>query len=392
MASRRGTSPSRWVVAIFVTLIVHGVVGALAIFYGLLSMFDQHPRVDNAVAQLPQQASADQTGDDRPIEIQNLVDELKSPDAPTEAEKIAEEEKKKEEERRDLNGEVVDIARPPLEERPDDKAKFLAEYDSKVEHETRGKVGRDRAGATMEIAGAAEEHQPTPPAPPSGNPTARPGLPGRAPSLRLRQQPGTRGEDGDQDEVSTDGEMRRPGARGEQAIPEIGGGNQGLPGTRGVPHPNLQPTQDMLTRAIGKGAGSPDYLHDVDDGESTALNAKKFKYASFFNRVKRAVAEEWHPDIVYLRHDPSGNVYGAKDRVTVLRVHLKPDGQLQSATMMQSSGVEFLDDEAIDAFRRAQPFVNPPGQLVDADGLIHFNFGFVFELSGHPSFKVYKYQ
>ena len=67
-----------------------------------------------------------------------------------------------------------------------------------------------------------------------------------------------------------------------------------------------------------------DYLHDLDDGESTALNAKKWMHAPFFNRLKEAVAEEWHPDLVYLRHDPSGNVYGAKDRVSVLRVTLKP--------------------------------------------------------------------
>ena len=31
------------------------------------------------------------------------------------------------------------------------------------------------------------------------------------------------------------------------------------------------------------------------------------------------MAGEWHPDTEYLKHDPSGNIYGIKDRVTVLR-------------------------------------------------------------------------
>ena len=60
--------------------------------------------------------------------------------------------------------------------------------------------------------------------------------------------------------------------------------------------------------------------------------------------------------------------------------------------MLQSSGVDFLDDEAIDAFKKAAPFPNPPKDLVESDGQIHFNFAFIFELSGHGSLKVYKYQ
>jgi TonB family protein len=75
----------------------------------------------------------------------------------------------------------------------------------------------------------------------------------------------------------------------------------------------------------------------------------------------------------------------------VLRIHLAPDGKLAAWNVMQSSGVDFLDDEAIDAFKKAAPFPNPPKALVDPDGQIHFNFAFIFELSGHGSLKVYKY-
>jgi TonB family protein len=96
--------------------------------------------------------------------------------------------------------------------------------------------------------------------------------------------------------------------------------------------------------------------------------------------------------MVYIRHDPSGNVYGVKDRVTVLRVHLNPDGKLVSSNLVQSCGVDFLDDEATEAFRKASPFPNVPKELLESDGQIHFNFAFIFELSGHGSMKVYKAQ
>ena len=76
----------------------------------------------------------------------------------------------------------------------------------------------------------------------------------------------------------------------------------------------------------------------------------------------------------------------------MLRVQLKPDGTLANVALEQASGVEFLDDEAIEAFKQAQPFPNPPKQLVDSgSGLINFRFGFFFELSGSPLMKIFKY-
>ena len=75
----------------------------------------------------------------------------------------------------------------------------------------------------------------------------------------------------------------------------------------------------------------------------------------------------------------------------MLRVQLKPDGSLANVALEQPSGVEFLDDEAIEAFKQAQPFPNPPRQLVDEGGVINFRFGFLFELSGAPRMRLFRY-
>jgi TonB family protein len=352
--------------------------------------------------------------DDRPMEIETIVNQLDRPEDKTAEEKKREEEQKKEEEDKNAHGQVVDIAKPAIEQRPD-QAKYVSEYDSKVDRETKGPTGRDTAGARVEFSpptGSPDVRQPQD-AVPGSQATQPPGRAGKPGPLAMRDLPRHRPapqHDGETPPPTENGDLERAGSPGPREAPQqvapqqTGEGGTGAqrpsiagraaetPGLPGARKPNLQATPDLLQKAIGRGSGSMDYLKDVDDGELTALNSKKWKHAPFFNRIKRAVANEWHPEVPYVRHDPSGNVYGIKDRVTVLRVHLNPDGKLAAWTVLQSSGVDFLDDEAIDAFRKAAPFPNPPKDLVETDGQIHFNFAFIFELSGRGSVKVYKYQ
>jgi TonB family protein len=56
--------------------------------------------------------------------------------------------------------------------------------------------------------------------------------------------------------------------------------------------------------------------------------------------------------------------------------------------VVKSSGVDFLDEIALDAFRKAQPFVNPPRGLADPRGEIDFTFGFYLETGG--GFRMYR--
>ena len=76
-------------------------------------------------------------------------------------------------------------------------------------------------------------------------------------------------------------------------------------------------------------------------------------------------------------------------------VFVENQGQFADAVRFASFGgalsVDFLDDEAVTAFRDAQPFPNPPPGLVDPDSkLITFRFGFYFEISGAPTFRVFR--
>lgn len=142
------------------------------------------------------------------------------------------------------------------------------------------------------------------------------------------------------------------------------------------------PSVGVLSRVIG--APVNDALEDVEEGEGTFLNSREFKYASFFNRLKRGVSHYWNP-VLHLRYrDPSGNIYGHRTRVTVLSVTLAADGSLKDVAVERSSGVDFLDDAALLAFRQAQPFPNPPAGLIGNDGDVRFPFGFHLGFSRGP--------
>jgi TonB family protein len=300
----------------------------------------------------------------------------------------------------DMNGQVVDIAKPQVEMRPED-ADFLSEFDSKVERETRGPSGVDPASARNPSARPAVPDEPSRPVAP------RPPVEGNKGNGALSMRGAGEGAGGD-DHPATPGGVREgfdpTGAEG--ILPRRGEGvgvdghekDKGGAGEAGEPGegeslPNLgdlRPSEDVVRDVVG--AGSSDYLKDIDDGEQTLLNTKRFKYATFFNRVKKAVAQNWHPDTAYRLRDPTGQIYGQKNRLTVLKVSIHPDGHIRDILIEKPSGVDFLDDEAVSAFEAAEPFPNPPGGLVDPDShLITFRFGFFFEITSAPSFKIFRY-
>jgi TonB family protein len=170
-----------------------------------------------------------------------------------------------------------------------------------------------------------------------------------------------------------------------------GDGTSEAPGGGGAPGAHelttLSPSAGVLDRITGGPA--PDHVDDVDEGDATFLNTREWRFASFFNRVKSTVAAQWDPNDVIRRRDPSGAMFLWKDRYTLLTIRLRPDGRLADVWIERSSGVDFLDEEAVAAFQKAQPFPNPPRGLADASGEIRFSFGFYLETSS-ASFRIFR--
>lgn len=283
---------------------------------------------------------------------------------------------------------VVETAKPQHQKAPDN-ARFLAEYDTSVAKQT---VAR---GAVSEAMVANSKPSALAPKQSPQDASARNQGPMQAPNAGLlaMRSPGARSSSESaqvsRERGSVTGASGSPTADG--MLPKQGqgaieqhrrDGSESAPGMGGAPGPaaapNLKPTADVLERAVG--GGSVDHLEDVETGDATALSAKRWVYATFFNRLKRQVAQNWDPASVWRRADPSGQVYGLKTRITEVRVSLSTAGQLAKIVVTTPSGVGDLDDEALRAFRAAGPFPNPPQDLAGADHLITFAFAFYFEI------------
>jgi len=348
-----------------------------------------------------------------PIDVTMIEPSVLNPYAarPTAEEEKQEQEKKveeakKPEEKPDEGGQVVDTARPNVEIRPE-KSKYLGQFDSKVERETKAPPSREPGAGRPRVASVSRPPQPaTPrveevpekaPQPEShgGRLAMRAPSPIEKPSEERGKEDGlTKAQEGTEAPEGTAPAVPPVADRatGEERAGEAGqAGQKGSPGSEEIPRANdLRPSDEMLARAAA-GGGSDDYLKDVDEGQETLLNTKRWKYWSFFDRVKKGVAHQWRPDMAYRLRDPTGQIYGFKNRFTVLKVSLKPDGSLSHVSIEKPCGVDFLDDEAVSAMRTAQPFPNPPEGLIDPDShLITFRFGFMFEIGGAPRFRVYR--
>ncbi|MEO6773169.1 MAG: energy transducer TonB [Kofleriaceae bacterium] len=301
---------------------------------------------------------------------------------------------------------VVETAKPSQEKAPDN-ARFLAEYDTNVEKQTvaRGSAKEPIAAKSKPEAlqakvnpkeASVQAHTDRPAAP---NPNKAPDVPG---SLAMRtpgpQQPSQDQQDakvrgssvGAGGSLAFDGYVPRKGngaiEQQQHERSELPRGQSGAGG--GAPDtPNLNPSQDVLERALG--GGNVDHLDDVDNGDETALSAKRWIYASFFNRMKRQVAQNWDPATVWRSSDPTGQVYGFKTRITEVRVSLSATGALSKIIVTAPCGVGDLDDEAVRAFKSAAPFPNPPKGLAGSDGQITFAFSFFFEIGqSHTSWRL----
>ena len=286
-------------------------------------------------------------------------------------------------------GQVVETA-PSKDERAPKDARFAAERNNTVEKETRARV--PGTGGTASGPKGPAAPPPSPPAvvaqPQQQRPAPAPGQ-RSAGGQRAAQERGklalAPGPRADLPTPSPDTGATRGGARGEEGQP---------PEPDALRNLNLRPGATVFDRMVsagggGGGGGSPDHIEGVEDGDQTFLNTREWKYATYFNRIKQAVAATWDPGRELQARDPSGNVFGYKDRVTVVSVTLDDHGTLTNVLVQKTCGVEFLDRTAVQAFQKAQPFVNPPPGLVDPRGEIKFTFGFYLEF-GSPGLRLFR--
>jgi hypothetical protein len=145
-----------------------------------------------------------------------------------------------------------------------------------------------------------------------------------------------------------------------------------------------QPSITKPMNQVGRNAQLADsslaeYIPQVRRGGFTALNSDQFVHYTFYARINEQIRNRW----VNLIRDFVDNIpehelarLSQKTQISQIEIILNPDGQFVKALVHQQSDSRILDERSIAAFRLAAPFMNPPSEMLESDGLIHLHYGF----------------
>jgi TonB family protein len=125
-----------------------------------------------------------------------------------------------------------------------------------------------------------------------------------------------------------------------------------------------------------------DYLKDVEISAQTLLSTREFLYYSYYNRIRAQLKQYWEPRIkekVKKIFSQGRQIASEEDRITKVIITLNQGGILVKVQVIGESGIRDLDDAAVEAFRQAAPFPNPPKGIIGADGLIKIRWDFILE-------------
>jgi len=387
------------VAAVLLALVLHGAYLAVVLFTGTLPPTGRERK---PVTRPPTSVAV------RPLTEDQWARNRGKTDSKTQTtQKPRVQDKKPEEKKPETRpeGQVVDLAPGNEQEAPD--AKYLAEHNNRVDKETRAReqtpnyrnampqrtAPQEQKGADMEpqaprIAGNNGMGNDDRPLAEGGQKFAFevPDI-HKKNEVKVKTDPNTPGgvavnNQNESEELTGNAKRLRiqPGTGGEQ---EGSAGRVGSPGIAA-----LMPSRAVMDKVLG--AAPNDHLRDVDEGDGTLLNSREWKYASFFNRVKQSVGMHWNPNETLRRRDPTGSMFTGKDRHTMLEITLDEKGRVTNIEVEKSSGLDFLDMEAVSSFQRAQPFPNPPPGLLSDDSKVRFSFGFFLEMGGGPRMRLFR--
>jgi len=313
---------------------------------------------------------------DTTFEVVTVMEPLASPQHADEREEQPLEREETPEERQ----QYVSLPTPEREERPDE-ADFADRFDRRAERDT---VNRDDPTVPHEAMDAAPESAQVGAPQPTQRGVEEPSHVAardmieleRPTRVRTPPEPGP-SEASDESTPPAEAVSPQDGSTDAVGSPDAAA-ESGDPRTLDLRE--FYPTTERAGSIAVAPARRNDYL-DLPESDRTALNSYRSLYWSFFNRMQNALSQEWRPSHVLRLNDPTGQLYGNRDRYTVLAITLNGDGSLRQAHVERTSDLDFLDQEAIRAFQAAAPFHNVPEGLKDQYGLVHFQFGF------HVSFQ-----
>jgi TonB family protein len=145
---------------------------------------------------------------------------------------------------------------------------------------------------------------------------------------------------------------------------------------------DIQKQLAQMGSGSSEGSTTNDSLENIKDDLITRLNTKEYKYFGYYNRIKNQLNQWWVPKVQqkFTKMMRQGRTIASEEnKITKLVITLNDSGYLVNVQVLAESGVRDLDEAAIEAFRSAAPFPNPPKGMVDGDGKVKIRWDCVVE-------------
>lgn len=239
---------------------------------------------------------------------------------------------------------------------PPKDARFRSKVDKAVEKETRAAQHGEYQNKQAQNSQAASSQQFTPPPPaPADTPTKE------ASTSAAVQEPIKTFESGD--------------------VPVAASAPEKKVVKKAVTVADLRPNTMQQMSESSMMSQTQDYLKDVAIGAETNLNTREFLYYSYFNRIKKKLRQHWEPLVhakVRTMVKRGREIASTGSLATRVIITLDEQGLLRRVQVSTTSGLEDLDDAAVEALKEAAQFPNPPKDLV-REGFVTLNWDFILE-------------
>ena len=112
-------------------------------------------------------------------------------------------------------------------------------------------------------------------------------------------------------------------------------------------------------------ASRNDFIEEVPLGDFTKLNTIEFKHFGFYQRIRRKLEQHWGFSLRQKTRVLRGRRISSNENyITSLIITLNKQGNITQVYLKGTSGIQELDDAAIESFNKAGPFPNPPQEML----------------------------
>jgi TonB family protein len=145
-------------------------------------------------------------------------------------------------------------------------------------------------------------------------------------------------------------------------------------------HGFFKATKSILTKGTGENS-TEIYFPDAIIGVKTLINAEKFKFTSFYDRIRKKVVPHWIPLITKESNKQKSSKEGLPVGIytTHLNVIIAENGHISTIFVAKSSGYPKFDQLAVRAFRASEPLENPPVEMLK-EGFVTITWEFVLKV------------